>query len=147
MTQPPLLALIEGRRARPRKVPVQRAKEITLHKDVAKLLRTHCRSDWQWFHCPNGEARDARTAAKLKTMGVRAGVPDLCLVPPTGQIHFLELKRHGEALSDAQETFKLWAARHGIPFVVAYSMRDVLAAFAVWRCLNDDTSSLIGRRE
>jgi hypothetical protein len=144
VTQPPLLTIMEGRRARPRKAPALRPKEIALHRDVAKLLRAHCRADWQWFHCPNGEARDKRTAAKLKAMGVRAGIPDFAIVPPHGQTHWLELKRPGEELSEAQERFKLWAARHGVPFVVAHNMADVLIAFAAWRCLEPGAASLIG---
>jgi len=35
------------------------------------------------FHCPNGEARDKRTGAQLKAMGVRRGVPDLWLPVPS----------------------------------------------------------------
>jgi hypothetical protein len=146
MSVPPLLLIAEGRRARPRKAPKIRAKEISLHKDVAKLLRAHCRGDWQWFHCPNGEARDTRTAAKLKAMGVRAGVPDLCLIPPTGQIHFLELKRPGETLSEAQERFRIWATTHGVPLAVCHDIRQVLAAFGAWGCLNDGAAALIGGR-
>lgn len=31
------------------------------------------------FHIPNGGKRDAKEAARFKAMGVKAGVPDLCL--------------------------------------------------------------------
>lgn len=141
---PPLLQLIEGRCVRPRKAPVVRQKEIALHMAVAKLLRQRCCGDWQWTHIGHGEARDARTAAKLRRMGLRAGWPDFVLVPPTGRFHALELKRSGEDLSAEQETFKRWAARHGVPFVVAYSMQDVLTAFAEWRCLEPSALALIG---
>jgi hypothetical protein len=141
---PPLLMLAEGRRPRARKAPVARPKEIELHIDVARILRKHARSDWMWFHCPNGEARDARAAAKLQSMGVRAGIPDLALVPPSGPTHWLELKRPGETLSEPQERFRMWAIRHGAPYAVCDSMRDVLIAFAEWRCLNDRPASLIG---
>lgn len=34
------------------------------------------------FHIPNGGKRDAREAARFKAMGVKAGVPDLCLPVP-----------------------------------------------------------------
>ncbi|CAJ0885228.1 hypothetical protein AMST5_03596 [freshwater sediment metagenome] len=144
MTIPPLLLLAEGRRPRARKVTWARPKEIHLHMDVARLLRTHCRSDWQWTHIGHGEARDKRTAAKLKHMGLRAGWPDFVLVPPTGQFHALELKRPGEILSPAQDAFKLCAVRHGVPYVVAYQVSDVLTAFSAWRCLNDNAASLLG---
>ncbi|MEI8165015.1 MAG: hypothetical protein WCG26_01515 [Chloroflexales bacterium] len=47
------------------------------------------------FHIPNGEARDARVGAKLKRMGVKPGMPDLCLPVPWGAFHglYIELKR------------------------------------------------------
>lgn len=43
------------------------------HKRFAARLM---RSDLIWCHVPNGELRDKRTAAKLKLMGVKPGVPD-----------------------------------------------------------------------
>jgi len=47
------------------------------------------------FHVPNGELRDAKTAALLKAAGVRPGVPDVFLDVPVGGWHGLriELKR------------------------------------------------------
>lgn len=46
-------------------------------------------------HIPNGEARSKRAGAKLKRMGVRAGIPDIFLPVPRGGWHgmYLELKR------------------------------------------------------
>ena len=72
------------------------AKEIEEHIKVAQLLRMTLVPGWMWFHCPNGEVRDKRTAAKLKAMGVRPGVSDFILIaPPNGCVHCLELKRGG----------------------------------------------------
>lgn len=64
MTVPPLLSIMEGRRARPRKAAVQRPKEIKLHMSVAKVLRDHARPEWRWTHVPSGELRDVRAMAK-----------------------------------------------------------------------------------
>ena len=135
MTTPPLLMLADGRRPRLRKAPAERPKEIKLHMAVAKLLRDYARPDWQWTHVPNGEARDIRTAAKLKQMGTKPGWPDFVLVPPTGQLHCLELKRIGETLTAEQEAFRSWCISHGVPHVVAYSLDEVLTAFEAWGCL------------
>ena len=110
MTAPPLIMIAQGRKPRPRKAPRTAAKEIMLHIAVAKLLRDHCLPDWVWFHVPNGELRDVRTAAKLKRMGVKPGIPDFALVSPYGSVRFLELKRLGEKLSDAQEDFGFTAS-------------------------------------
>jgi len=50
--------------------------EDNLQKAVAKYLDT---IGAFWFHCPNGGSRNAIEASKLKTMGVKAGIPD-CLI-------------------------------------------------------------------
>jgi hypothetical protein len=60
------------------------------------------------FHVPNGEARDPRTAAKLKWLGVRPGVPDLLFPMPRGPYTGLALemkRRRGGRASGAQERF------------------------------------------
>lgn len=132
---PPLLMIAEGRRPRPRKAPAARPKEIVLHMAVAKMLREYLRQDWQATHIPNGEVRDKRTAGKLKQMGTRPGWPDFVLIPPTGRLHCLELKRIGEELTDEQDTFRIWCVWHGVPHVVAYSLDEVLTAFEIWGCL------------
>jgi VRR-NUC domain len=132
---PPLILLAAGRKVRPRRAPVVRPKEITLHMSVAKVLRDHCLPEWQWFHPGSGELRDIKTAVKLKRMGLKAGLPDIALIGPTGIFHALELKRRGETLSDAQEAFQLWCIRHGVPHSVAYSFDDALAALDAWGCL------------
>jgi hypothetical protein len=135
MTTPPLLLLAEGRKPRPRKAPIVRPKEVALHMAVAKVLREHCKPDWQWTHIASGELRDKRTAAKLKQMGVRAGWPDFILVPPTGQLHSLELKRIGEDLTADQEAFQLHCIRFGWPHSVAFTLDQALAILDHWGCL------------
>jgi hypothetical protein len=58
--------------------------------------------------------------------------------PPLLMIAEGRRPRAGESLSDDQENFKFWSIRHGVPFVVAYAIDDILAAFVAWRCLRDD---------
>jgi hypothetical protein len=132
----PLLMLAQGHKPRPRRAPAQhKPKEIALHCAVAKLLREHCLESWQWFHIPNGEARDIRTAVKLKKMGVKAGLADIALISPGGMFHALELKRLGERLSDAQRDFQSWCVRSAVPYSVAYSLDDALEVLSAWNCL------------
>lgn len=135
---PPLLLLAEGRRARPRKAPVARPKEIVLHMQIAALLRAHARPEWQWCHVPNGEHRDIRTAAKLKRMGVKKGWPDFTLVSPAGAAYFLELKRQSGRLSEDQEFFSTWCAVHGVAFSAADSYEAAIAALKHWGAINAD---------
>jgi len=131
----PFLALAQGRKPRLRKAPVVRPKEISLHMGVAKVLRDHCLPEWQWTHIASGELRDIRTATKLKRMGVKRGWPDFVLVPPTGQMHCLELKRVGEKLTEDQEAFQAWCAWTRIPHAVCRTMNEALVVLDGWRCL------------
>lgn len=135
MTLPPLLAIAEGHKARSRRSRMPAPKELDLHIAVAKLLKDHALPEWNWFHVPSGEHRDIRTAAKLKAMGVKRGIPDFVLISPYGSVRFLELKRLSGKLSDAQEEFRLWCIQHGAPHVVAWTMDQVLAALNSWRVL------------
>ena len=49
------------------------------------------------YHIPNGGKRDKATAAVLKSLGVKPGVPDLCLPVPRGGYHglYIEMKAVG----------------------------------------------------
>jgi hypothetical protein len=50
----------------------------------------------EWLHAiPNGGLREPRTAALLKAMGAKRGVPDIFLPVPIGPWHglYIELKR------------------------------------------------------
>ena len=131
----PFISIIEGRKPRLRKAPVARPKEHVLHFSVAKLLREHCLPEWQWTHIASGELRDVRTATKLKRMGLRSGWPDFILIPPTGQMHCLELKRIGKDLTEDQEAFRVWCDRHRVPHQVCWTMDDALGALDAWGCL------------
>lgn len=56
-------------------------------------------------HVPNGEKRDARTAANLKKEGVKAGVPDIVLPVARGNYHglYIELKTQKGTLQKSQK--------------------------------------------
>ena len=64
-----------------------------------------------FYHIPNGGYRRKEEGAKFKAMGVKAGVPDICIPIPRKSHHglYIELKRvSGGVLSDAQ---KFWMAQ------------------------------------
>jgi trehalose utilization protein len=83
-------------------------------------------ASWIWWHTPNGEVRNKITAAKLKAMGVRPGIPDFVLLSPHNSIRFLELKRAGESLSEAQEEFRIFCIRQGHPHAVCRTIAEAL---------------------
>lgn len=108
---------------------IPRAAEIDLHKAVIKLLQIAGDKEWIWHHSPNGEARDVRTGAKLKAMGVMPGWPDLTLISPDGRIHFVEFKTSTNKLSETQEQFQLECIKRGVPYSVVRSMNEAMILF------------------
>lgn len=92
------------------------------HQEQAALL-THVgllAGRWPELHLlyaiPNGGARSAATAGKLKAEGVKPGVPDLCLPVPRAQWHglYLEMKRErGGVLSPQQRWWLAELERQG----------------------------------
>lgn len=65
--------------------------EDRLQITVADYLDRCLPNDAVYFAIPNGGSRNKIEAAKLKRMGVRAGVPDLCIIWRRRAI-FIELK-------------------------------------------------------
>jgi hypothetical protein len=57
------------------------------------------------FHCANGGLRSKPEAARLKWMGVLAGVPDLILVLPAGRSAYWEVKTPKGGPSPEQKAF------------------------------------------
>jgi len=56
------------------------------------------------YHCPNGGFRNAREGARLKRMGVQAGIPDYCLPVARMPYHgaYFELKAKDGRMTDTQ---------------------------------------------
>jgi hypothetical protein len=90
------------------------------------------------YHVANGGKRGKREAAKLKRMGVKAGVPDLCLPVARGGFHglYVEMKRLDGGRVSTEQTAWL-AALHAAGHCVAVAegheqaiavIKDYLAA-------------------
>jgi hypothetical protein len=115
---------------RVRKAPP--APEFALHCMVADILRKWATPGWQWTHLPFGEYRHPATAARLKRMGVQRGWADFILLSPAGVAHFLELKRRGADLSDAQKDFGQWCRAQNVPFEWANRFDAAVAVLKRW---------------
>lgn len=74
------------------------------------------------FHVPNGGKRNAAEAARFKAMGVKAGVPDLCLpVPMNGYAGlYIEMKYGKNKPTDTQEMWIRALRQQGYKVVVCY---------------------------
>jgi hypothetical protein len=75
--------------------------EAVLQRSVIQHLRWGARGDTWWTHIPTGGWRSPVEAAIFKSLGVRAGSPDLLIIR-AGQPLFMELKAPGCKLSPAQ---------------------------------------------
>lgn len=95
------------------------------------------------FHVPNGEKRDKATAARLKTMGVRPGVPDL-IAPFNNQAPIagrpagtfvgctVEMKSEAGKLSPAQRVWLAHLSAHGWYTCVCYDWPTAARLLIAW---------------
>lgn len=92
------------------------------------------------LHIPNGEKRDKVTAARLKAMGVRAGVPDVLLPVARGKYHCLwvELKSDGGRASADQMAWHAWLIRHGQKVHICYDWEEAARLIVEYLNLKDD---------
>src|ERR1700730_1560192 len=82
-----------------------------------------------FFHIPNGGYRDYREAAKLKRMGVQAGIPDLMIPIPNGIYHslYIELKRiKCGKISDVQKYWLDILNKYGHKAIVCYGANEAI---------------------
>lgn len=120
-----------------RRKPKQKVKTIgvvsedNIQKAVALHLGLRGRPDLYWFHVPNGGSRHMLEAVKLKAMGVKAGVPDLCLIAG-GKPYFLELKTTKGRISDVQKLAAEMATNAGATYAVARGLDAALAQLEAW---------------
>jgi len=89
------------------------------------------------FMIPNDAAGaiSQAKAGRLRAMGLRAGISDLCLVGKDGHIYFLEVKTPEGVLSASQVRFASLCAARGWPYAVARSVDDAVATCKKWRLL------------
>lgn len=89
---------------------------------------------------PNGGKRLKSEAARLQAMGVKPGVPDLCLPVPRGKYHglYIELKRlYGGRVSPAQKAWLEALSAQGYKAVVCQGAAQ--AAIVIQGYLGGDT--------
>ena len=118
--------LFTRRWRRPRVVP---AMEFQTQISLIDRLKLQCNPAVVYWHTPNGEERDKRTAAKLRAMGVLPGVADLQFIwlgDRSPRVLFLELKRAGEKQSDDQIWFEKLVRERGCDYEVATGIDEAV---------------------
>lgn len=109
----------------------RRRSEDTEQKTVIQWARL-CSGRWPELkllhHIPNGGSRNQKEAAKLKRMGVLAGVADLHLPVARGGYHslYIEMKYDDGRIQQSQKDFLKAAAAEGNYCIVCYSSADAI---------------------
>lgn len=103
--------------------------ELQLQISLVEWCRWKLRPDVLFWHTPNGEERDKRTAAKLKAMGVLPGVADLTFMwrALLGlRVLFLELKATGRKQTVEQSAFGLAVQTMGASYHVVDNIDEAM---------------------
>lgn len=98
--------------------------EHSLQISAADFLRKALPSRAVFFHVPNGELRDKRTAAKLKAYGVLPGVPDFIVICD-GKLIGLELKAPKGRASPEQVAIGDAFVANGFNWQIVRSLEEV----------------------
>ena len=100
--------------------------EQQIHQAAVQYLRImENLGELTFFHVPGGGWRTKAGAGIFKSLGVRAGVPDLVLLFSDGRCAFIEIKAPGGYLSAAQKAFRNTVEAMGFPFAEARGVDEV----------------------
>lgn len=94
----------------------------------------------KWLHhCPNGGSRNRAEAVKLKQMGVKAGVSDLCLPYPKGIYCglYIEMKYGSNRQQDTQKEFLADMTAAGHFTATCYSAEEAVKVLEEYLNLPD----------
>jgi hypothetical protein len=108
---------------------------------LALELRIAAEPGWLWTHFPSGEKRDTQAGARLKRMGLKPGFFDLMLIGPSGELHFLEIKRGAAPLTPAQRYFQVQMQMRGVPCAVARNYEAAETQLRAWGVLRGRVSA------
>jgi VRR-NUC domain len=116
-----------------------RRPEEQLQRSVVDLLRLYeARGSLTFTHCPNGGYRTPAEAGMFRSLGVRAGIPDLLVWLPSGGHFQIELKAGAGKLSPAQIAWHATITNLGHRVYVCRSVDDVE------RCLRMESIPPVG---
>jgi len=113
--------------------PAARRKHLEddLQRAVMQFLDLALPPDGVAFAVPNGGKRHAREAARMRGMGVKAGIPDIAICL-RGRALFIELKAKRGIQSVAQREMQQKLEYCGAVVCLARSVEEVEAALRRW---------------
>jgi hypothetical protein len=112
----------------------RRRPEQVIQKAVLEHLTVRAVPNTFWFHVPSGGYRSPIEAKILKSIGARAGVPDLLIIRG-GQAYALELKSADGRLSPVQRTTHVLMAEAGAKVEVATGIDEAIRQLENWGLL------------
>ena len=100
-------------------------KEEDLQKAVARFLDTN---RVLWFHCPNEIKAAPQYLKKRKLLGVKSGVPDVCILESNKDYKglFIELKVGYNKPSENQIKWLNNLDQRGYKTLISYSLDEVI---------------------
>jgi len=106
---------------------------------VCQHLRLRAEPNVFFWSTPNEAKRSWASAAGLKAAGLTAGVPDL-LILRGGELHALELKAPGGALTPSQRLVMERMRDCGAQVAVAKGLDEALVTLECWGVLKRDAN-------
>lgn len=92
------------------------------------------------YHIPNEGKRDVVSGARLKRIGLRKGVPDLCIPLPKGRYHglYIELKTaKGKVTPDQIEWLKLLKS-NGYATAITYGVDEAITVIKQYISIKEE---------
>ena len=106
--------------------------EDALQIAIVGFLEQFAYDDVIWYHVPNQGRRSIGYAMKMRRMGLRPGIADLCFVCPDGRPAFMELKHGAGAVRPDQMTFARKCVRLGIRHEFVRSIDQAMTVLRDW---------------
>ena len=108
------------------------ATERQIHLVVADYLtKTEKLDGFMWFHTPNGGHRTQANGGLLKAMGMKAGIPDICIIKG-GKSHWIEIKTRTGRASPVQSEMSKQLIEAGCVYAICRSLDEVVVALRGW---------------
>jgi len=106
-------------------------REAALAESVNQFLAVALPREAFYCHVPNEGKRSYAVAAELQRQGMRAGIPDYCILY-AGRAYWIELKSKRGSISEAQKRVHRELRNAGCEVVVARSIAEVALALEGW---------------
>lgn len=100
--------------------------ESQIQQSIVAYLKSVLPADIRVFHF-HQNPRSKIEGAKLKRMGLTAGLADLGLIRAGGFIALIEIKTEKGRLSDSQKDLRDWCGANAVPYAVCRNIADVEA--------------------